>query len=190
MRHALPDPVDPYDPTRLRSTAMADVEVEHLLISVPVRKPNKHEFFRVHPDEQYTTDARLFFRADGFEPQPYIVLPEVQEALAEDLTVVRLITCMTRAGKVFLWACKLPREGSSSRWAETALAIAELAKTRWVRMRGDRDLGGYEASVAKGDLGEPEWPDKPFRDIIKIAFGDHVIRDEEHPAVRELNGEL
>ena len=44
--------------------------------------------------------------------------------------------------------------------------------------------------VAKGDLGEPQWPDKSFRELIAIAFRDNVIDRADHPVIRELNGEI
>jgi hypothetical protein len=53
------------------------------------------------------------------------------------------------------------------------------------------DLGGYELFRAKGDLGEPKWPEgKTFRDLIEIAFRQHLIDREDHPVIRELAGEM
>ena len=73
--------------------------------------------------------------------------------------------------------------------AETALQGAEQAKTvgqdAW-----DRDLGGYEMYRAKGDLGDPQWPDKTFHDLIKIAFRHNLIDRADHPVIRELAGEI
>ena len=57
-------------------------------------------------------------------------------------------------------------------------------------MFGDRDLGGYALFRAKGDLGEPQWPDKSFRDLIELAFRSHLIDRPDHEVVRELAGEL
>jgi hypothetical protein len=44
--------------------------------------------------------------------------------------------------------------------------------------------------VARGDLGEPQWPDKSFRDLLATAFGDYLIDREDHEVIRELNGEF
>jgi hypothetical protein len=44
--------------------------------------------------------------------------------------------------------------------------------------------------VAKGDLGEPQWPDKTFRDLLELAFRDRRIDRADHPVIRELAGEL
>ena len=43
-------PTDPFDPVALSINALADIEVEKVLTTVPVRKPKRTEFFRVHPD--------------------------------------------------------------------------------------------------------------------------------------------
>jgi hypothetical protein len=44
--------------------------------------------------------------------------------------------------------------------------------------------------VARGDLGDPQWPDHPFKELIELAFHDKVIDTLEHAVVREINGEI
>jgi hypothetical protein len=119
-------------------------------------------------------------------------LPEVQDLVVHELRRVRLFTAISKRGTTFLWPAKLPREDNDAgrRWAETALQAAEQAKNLWVKMHGSRDLGGYEIFRAKGDLGEPQWPSRSFRDLIEIAFRDRLIDRADHPVIRELNGEL
>lgn len=51
-------------------------------------------------------------------------------------------------------------------------------------------VGSYDMFVARGDLGEPQWPDKSFRDLLATAFGDYLIDREDHEVIRELNGEF
>ena len=57
-------------------------------------------------------------------------------------------------------------------------------------MHWERDLGGYEMQRAKGDLGEPQWPEKSFRDLLEIAFRHNLIDRPDHPVIRELAGEM
>ena len=73
---------------------------------------------------------------------------------------------------------------------DTALQGATDAQRTWVKLAWDRGLGGYELFRAKGDLGEPQWPDKSFRDLLEIAFRHYRIDREDHDVVRELAGEL
>jgi hypothetical protein len=184
------EPSDPFDPEALRVNALADIDVEKILTAVPVRRPNRTEFFRVHPE--YVTDTLVLERDDGLDHETYLVQREMQDLVSHELRRVRLFTVINKRGTVFLWPAKLPREDSDAgrRWAETALQAADQAKKLWVKMAGNRDLGGYEIFRAKGDLGEPQWPAKTFRDLIEIAFRDRLIDRPEHPVIRELNGDI
>ena len=109
-----------------------------------------------------------------------------------ELRRTRLFTAITKRGTVFLCPIKLPGDDNDRfrRMADTALQAAEQAKTLWVKVVWNRDLGGYEMFRAKGNLGEPQWPDKSFRDLIEIAFRLNLINREDHPVIKELAGEL
>src|SRR5215207_1570347 len=49
---------DPFDPAALRiSPDFEAVAVKRLVVAVPVRKPKRQEFVRVHPDEHYRLEA-------------------------------------------------------------------------------------------------------------------------------------
>src|SRR6516225_7293750 len=50
-----PDPTDEFDPANLRLDPdyLKSGGVKKLLTTVPVRKPNKQDFIRVHPDPDY-----------------------------------------------------------------------------------------------------------------------------------------
>jgi hypothetical protein len=183
---------DPFDPKNLHMGAMADIEVEKVLTMVPVRKPDRREFVRVHRDPGYTVDTLLLERQDGIDKEWFVVAPSIQHLVLPELRRVRLYTAITRRGVVFLWPVKLPLEDTDRlrRVSETAMQAAEEAKSLWVRVPWNRDLGGYELHRAKGDLGEPQWPDKSFRDLLEIAFRHNVIDRLDHPVIKELEGEL
>jgi hypothetical protein len=51
-------------------------------------------------------------------------------------------------------------------------------------------LGAYEIYQAKADLPEPNWPDKPFNDLLRIAFRDRLIDTLDHPILKSLRGEV
>lgn len=188
---AVPDePYDPFDPANLRVGTMADVEVERVLTAVPVRRPKRNEFVRVHPD--YVLETLVLEHDTGMEKEVYLVAPEIQDLVLPELRRTRLYVAMTKRGTVFLWPVKLPLEGNESgrRIFDTALQCAEEAKTLWVKVVWDRDLGGYQLHRAKGDLGEPQWPAKSHRDLLEIAFRNNRIDREDHPVIKELAGEL
>jgi hypothetical protein len=186
------EPVDPFDPETLRVGAGADIAIEKVLTAVPVRKPDRREFFRVHPDPAYCVDTLVLERHDGMDKESYLVAPEIQHLVLPELHRVRLFTAMSRRGVLFFWPAKLPLGDSDRlrRMSETALLCAEQAKSLWVRVMWSKDLGGYELLRAKGDLGEPQWPDKSLRDLLEIAFRHNRIDGADHPVIRELAGEL
>ena len=110
-------------------------------------------------------------RDTGSDTEIYMVTPPVQHLVSEELRQARLYTAITKRGTVFLWPIKLPGDDNERirRISDTAIQCAEQAKTLWVKMHWDRDLGGYAMQRAKGDLGEPQWPDKSMRDLLEIG---------------------
>ena len=179
---------DPYDLEQLRidPSAMEGASVRKLLLTVPVRKPNKQEFIRVHPGQQYR------------ETQAFIELKEDREVFAVDLRAVpglreecffaTLFTAINRAGVVFLWPVKVPADGEKVlEWHSSAAMAAQHAMKAWTRVRANMSLGAYEVTEATGaNIPEPEWPEIPFKDIYRIAFRDKIIRSLDHPVVKRL----
>lgn len=187
------EPVDPFDPEQLRQASLADIGVEKVTLTVPARRPGRTEFFRVHPDAEYSIDWYVLERNDELDRETYWVTPKFRGELLDELRPVRIFTCINKRGTVFLWPAKLPTPESNlgRTWSESALEIADYAKTTWVKMIGKRDLGAYEMFKARGDLGEPEWPSKTLPELLKLAFkGDRLIDSLDHAVLRELAGEL
>ena len=63
-----------------------------------------------------------------------------------------------------------------------------MAMKSWIRLTANMSLGAYEVFEATGDLPEPEWPDLPFPEILKIAFRDRIVDRADHPLVQRLRG--
>ena len=42
---------------------------------------------------------------------------------------------------------------------------AELAMTRWVRVKANMSLGAYEISVAESAMSDQTWPEMSFREL-------------------------
>jgi hypothetical protein len=168
------------------------VAVETVLTTVPVRNPKRNEFFRTHPDPAYSVDTALLEVEIDDDKESFLVLPAMQNLLSAELRAVRLCTAITKRGNVFLWPIKLPMEGNNRlrRMADSALQAADQAKSLWVKVAWDRELGAWGMARAKGDLGTPQWPEKSFRDLIEIAFRHNLIDRADHPVIRQLEGEL
>jgi hypothetical protein len=174
------------DALRLSPDAAAVAGTSEVLSHVPIRKPNRHEFFRTRPEPQMWFDTGIF--EDKEERETFFVTPAMREALVGEIKPVLLVPTMTRQGVMLLWPLKLPTEGPGRSWAETARQAAELAKTKWMRIAPDMGLGGYRIYQAEGELSDPVWPDKPLPEIMQIAFRDRVVDSENHPVVRRLRG--
>lgn len=180
---------DMFDLERLRLSQDFDsmVGVKKALLVVPVRKPQRQEFIRVHPDETYRFDTIVLeFKEDR---ETYLVDPDLRADLPDGVTAKKLVTVINRQGVVSLWPIRLPgADGRIDPWNRSALEAAELATKQWVRVAANMGLGGYEVFVATGNLPEPEWPDVDFQTLLSIAFKDRFIRSLDHPILRRLSG--
>jgi hypothetical protein len=185
---------NPFDLDALRAAPdLNDIEVEKILTTVPVRKPARNEFFRVHPGNEFVIDGYVLEHESEMDRTVYWVAPDLRAALIDHLRKVRLFTCIDKRSNVYLWPAKLPTaDGSMSArsWYQSALRAAEEAKKLWVKVMGNKSLGAYDIAVARGDLGDPQWPDHTFQELIELAFRDKVIDTLEHPVIREINGEI
>ena len=186
--------IDPFDLDALRVEGLDDVGVERIRLTVPVRRPRKHDFFRVHPDPGYCLDSLVYVREEGLDREVFLITRSLRTELVDVGQRVRIFTCITRRDTVFLWPARLPEAdaggGGGRAWHESALDIAEEARKHWVRMQGDRDAGAYVLHRARGDLAEPRWPEESFKELLKVAFKGRLIDTPHHDVIRELNGEL
>jgi len=182
---------DPFDPAALRldpSYAEA-VGVKKVLTTVPVRKPGKQEFIRVHPGTDYRLSPVGIIELRT-EREAYLVTPQMAQGLNDEIALVSLRTAISRQGVTFLWPVRLPDpNGRQNQWHESAAEAVGRAEKRWVRVKANMDLAAYEVFEAIGELPEPEWPDEPFKKILEIAFRGRVVDRTDHPLIKRLKGE-
>jgi hypothetical protein len=184
----LPEPDDPFHPDSLRISQeyLAQAVAKKLLTTVPVKKPSRQDFIRVHPD--YRHNAALIELRE--ERETYLVhpkfYPEVEETLRSLYTIYLAIN---RQKVVFLWPVKLPGpDGRQTAWHTSASDCAERAMKNWVRVAANMSLGAYEVSLAETRLAEPEWPEAPFPDLLRIGFKNRIIDGPDHPVMLRLRG--
>jgi hypothetical protein len=185
-----PDPFADVKSLRLSQDFATGAGVKKLLTTVPVRKPGRQDFFRVNPDPAYRLSpaAILELRDDG---EVYLVLPSVAPELPGEFVSVTLFWTINRQGVVSLWPVRLPTpEGRYSDWHRSAGEAAELAMTRWIRLRANLNLGAYEIFEAEAKVPEPVWPEISFPEILKIAFRDRLVDRIDHPVLKRLRGAL
>ena len=164
------------------------VGAEKLLVRLPVRKPTKQEFFRVHVNAEYRLPCATLEIKDDREF--YLVTPEALPVLAEDVRHVELRLCQNRQGALFMWPVPMPGlDGRTNSWHESAREAANLAEKSWIRMIAVMAEGGYSIYRATGTIPDPQWPEKTFQELLEIAFKDgKLIDSEDHPVVQQLNG--
>jgi hypothetical protein len=184
--------LNPFDPSALRlGQSFTDmVGVKKHLVTVPVRKPNRQDFVRVHPELVYrlTPAAIIEVKEDR---EVYLVTPDMAQTLPGEFTVATLFTTINRQGVLHLWPVKLPGpDGKHNEWHRSAAEAAELAMKRWIRVKANMSLGAYEIFEASGDLPEPEWPDIPFTEILETAFSERIVDRRDHPLVQRLRGQV
>ena len=171
---------------RLSQDFAAMTKTEKLLIHVPVRKPPKHQFVRVHPSEDYRLEC-FVVEIDGDDT--YLIDPELVGLMTGLARPVRLHLYVTRHGAPALWPLKLPGEdGKTNPWHESAAECAGIAMEKWVRLIPNRELGAYDVVVADGIPTEPAWPNKDMGELVTKAFRDRYVDSEDHPLVHELLG--
>ena len=184
--------VDPFDPERLRLSQdfSQTVGVKKMLLTVPVRKPPKEAWVRVHPDPSYRVETAVIEFKE--EQETYLVDPGLWPELATEATFGprAFFTAMTRQKVLFLWPVRLPGpDGRDNEWNRSALEAAMMASKKWVRVVANMALGAYEVFEATGDIPEPEWPEQSFGELLRIAFKDRFIQDLDHPVLKRLRGE-
>src|SRR5215472_15125785 len=148
---------DPFDPASLRldPSYAETIGVRKLLTTVPVRKPNRQDFVRVHPDPSYRLTAAIIELKEDRET--YLVAPALLPALEAEFTPAILFTAINRQGVLFLWPAKLPgSDGKENEWHRSAREAAEKATNAWVRIMANMSLGACELFEARGDLAEPD----------------------------------
>jgi hypothetical protein len=180
----------PFDPANLRLSQNygASAGVKKLTTTIPVRKPGKQDFVRVHPDSNYHIEtAVLEFKE---EQETFLVAPELWDGLLGELTPKALFTTINRQKILSLWPIRLPEEdGRINSWSESAMEAATLAQKQWVRLSSNQSLSAYDVYEATGEIPEPEWPELDLGQILEIAFKGRFIKDPEHPALKRLRGE-
>ena len=182
--------LDSFDLESLRVSQdfVKDSGVKKLLTTVLVRKPNRQDFVRVHPDSSYVLDTMLLNLKE--ERETYLVAPSFREEIPQELTHTRLALATNRQKVLFLWQLRLPgSSGKTDAWSMSALEAYEEAKKNWVRVSANMSLGAYDIYEALGNLSDPEWPDESMDEIVRIAFRNSFIDSYDHPVLRRLRGE-
>ncbi len=183
---------DPFDPAALRISQdfAASAGVEPVRLTVPVRKPGRQDFIRVHPSDEYQLSTFVIELKE--ERESYLIAPGLQAELVSEAVPIALYLVTNRQKVVFFWPCKLPdSSGRVNAWHESALEAAHMARDRWIRVSASMSLGAYQIFRATGELPDPDWPPESLNELLRIAFKSGKLIDAvDHPVLKRLRGEV
>jgi len=172
-----------FDALRIGQDFSELAATERVVTAVPLGKPNRHSFIRVHEDPMFRVN--VFTLTLKSPNEMYLVLPEVAPALQMEIKPTMLQLAVTSQAVPFIWPLRLPGpDGREDIWMSSALSIRALAENHWVRMTANLFGGYYDAVRATADLGDPRWPDMPFDELVRLAFNGDIIDSLNHPVVQ------
>ena len=181
---------DPFDPTNLRlsQSFVETAGVKKLLTTIPVRRPSRQEFVRVHPSPEYRENFPIIELKDERE---YIVTASLVPELIGEFVIKTLYLAINRQGTLSFWPVRLPGpDGKDMNWWKSGREAAQLAMKDWVRVKANMNLGAYDIFKAASVISEPDWPTLGYWELIKIAFRDHLIDRIDHPVIKRLRGQV
>jgi hypothetical protein len=164
--------------------------LKDLLTLVPVRRPSKHEFFRVNP--AYRLPAAVLINEETSDKETFLLMGGIHSQLPGEFKLVNLRLTVSKQGTIAIWPVVIPGYdgGRPNSWHVSAEDAAQRAETQWIRMRAVKDAGGYQLTAADGAFPqhEPRWPTASFGELLKVAFAGKYIDNLQHPLVQRLLG--
>jgi hypothetical protein len=190
-----PESLNPYSPEELwidLNKVHAAGAVKRRLTTIPIRPPNKHEFFRTRRGDEYWKPVALI----ELERVLYLVHPAMVPHLdPEDFFYAFLCLAISKSGELFFWPLKISNKGRTNMWNESALEIAKKATENWVKKRSRHEdgkgSGYYDAEIPTAQFDDPVWPAKGLKELYDIAFkGDRIVDRMDHLVVQKLFGQI
>jgi hypothetical protein len=178
---------DNLDALRIDQNFAEQIGVEKVITRIPIRKPGRQEWVRVHTDENFHIQLALFeYEQEG---DYYVLDHSLLGLLTEEVAFKKLYYSINRQGVVFLWPAKLPdATGRIDDWNKSRHKAANLAMGGWVRVASNRSLGAYEVYTPQAKLDDPVWPELSLNEILEIAFEDKIICEKDHPILKSFWG--
>ena len=179
----------PFTSLRLAQNFGETLGVKKVLTTVPVGKPSKDRFFRTHPSPSWVFPTWIL--ENQVAGETYLVSTEVASVLGNLARPVELYAAIDRQNNPFLIPIPLPGpNGVRNPWHESRAQAVERAKSVWLRISSNKDLGGYDIHEATAKLPDPVWPDNTMDELLEIAFRGRIIKNVDHAIVQERLGNI
>jgi hypothetical protein len=175
--------------TDLESIMLTDaedgVDEEQFTSDVIFGKPNNQSYVRCHPDPDRVT--RVFGIKDKNSLGRIFIVPKpLLPKLGPLCQRYILRQAITSAGVSSIWPAPLPSGKKDNPSGASHLGIQQRALREWVRLYWDDNHSTFHGALPLADLGEPQWPDKTFKELLSIAVTGYVVDSEEHHLFRRL----
>jgi hypothetical protein len=169
--------------------SLADtVALHETMGSIDVRKPSKHEFFRIHPDPRYRGAYCIIKPHD--DSQPYLVVSKLQASVIENITSVIIYLCVNHRGTPFLWPVTIaPPNTTKQPWLTSTLKAVEHGLRGWTKMKWLKDKRAYNLLSPVSNLSDPIWPKQSFIELLRLGFNERVIDSLDHFILRDDRGD-
>jgi hypothetical protein len=173
---------------RLNQEFLGTAGAKKLLVTVPVGRPKKQDWIRVHPNPEFRGPyAVIELERDK---ERYLITPEIAAAIPTEIRTEMIYTVINRQRVISLWPVGLPApDGRWNEWHRSATAAAEKAMEEWIRVVSNTSLGAYEPIPAPAKYPDPEWSEYTFQDLLRIGFRERIISKFDHPVLKHLRGE-
>lgn len=164
---------------------------------IPIGKPKKSWWFRVHPEFPRLVRGILSDELDtsaGLNGRAYVVGNSIAEQFERLVTPCAVYVYITRQGTPGVWL--IPTRDSEGRQNDSWISqekAAALARTRWIAMEWNQGTRSYAIAESPTDLGPPQFPAylPTINDYLVLAFGERgIIKSLEDPEHRKIIEEL
>ncbi len=180
---------DPFDLAAVKRKAATSVAVKKTLVIRVQKRVDKTTWFQVCPHAEMHVEGYLLDPGESAEGL-FWVSPHILEEIDDStIRLYELHLCRTKqGGSLFFWAIALP--GEEGRDMECNIVRREYAKElgKWMRLEWNDASRMHDQTIALANWPDPEWPDEPIDNLIRIAFRGRLIESVDHPVVRLLKG--
>jgi hypothetical protein len=171
-----------------QATGNDDISVTREITSIPVKKPNNQQWFKIHPKIQCKVKV---FEWEEENKALYLVKTKALPYFEGLLSTVVLYLGMFPNGSVFLFPVRQrENSGNWNPWHVSQYEAVKKARKDWIRMQSDKPSQGYLTFKASGKLTDIPWPDLELEKIMEIAFRERIIANGDHPIVKHMLGKF
>ncbi len=167
------------------------LDEEAVLTTCGAHRPKEHDHFRTRLGAEWKAKMLLVdYRGDdpALSRRLYFIHPTLATKFGGIARAHVIYTCVTTTGTLFLWPIKIV-EGFGDSWYKSAIYIAEMAQTSWMRLLSGKGGSRYQATRSIRGHGDPKWRGENLQELLLLAFGDHLVDSLDHTLCHVLEVE-